>query len=86
MNTPQILQQLQGASPIPNLQPIRQMLGMVRSASNPQAMLQTLAQSNPQLRQVMDVVQRSGNDPQRAFYALCEQKGINPQQIIDALK
>ena len=83
--TPQILQQLNGSA-MPNLQPIKQMMQMVRGAQNPQAMLQTLAQSNPQLRQVMDVVQQSGNDPQRAFYALCEQKGINPNTILDALR
>ena len=71
---------------MPNLQPIKQMMSMVRSAGNPQAMLQSLAQNNPQVRQAMDVIQQAGGDPQRAFYALCEQKGINPQQILDALK
>ena len=71
---------------MPNLQPIKQMMQMVKGAQNPQAMLQSLAQSNPQLRQVMDVVQQAGNDPQRAFYTICQQKGINPQQILDALK
>ena len=85
MNIPAILQQLNG-SQMPNLQPIKQMMSMVRSAGNPQAMLQSLAQNNPQVRQAMDVIQQAGGDPQRAFYALCEQKGINPQQILDALK
>lgn len=49
-------------------------------------MLNMLAQNNPQLRQVMDVVQKSGGDPQKAFYALAKQMGINPQQILDLLK
>lgn len=82
MSTPQILQQLNGT----NLQPIKQMMQMVRSAGNPRAMLQTIAQNNPQMRQVMELVQKSGGDPQKAFYALAEQRGINPQQILDALK
>ena len=71
---------------MPNLAPIKQMMQMVRGSQNPQAMLQTLAQSNPQLRQVLDVVQQAGNDPQRAFYAMCEQKGIDPNTILNALK
>ena len=71
---------------MPNLQPIKQMLGMVRSASNPQAMMNMLMQNNPNLRQAMDLVQQSGGDPQKAFYALCEQKGVDPQRILDALK
>ena len=71
---------------MPNLQPIRNMLGMVRSASNPQAMLQMMAQNNPQLQQAMAVVQQSGGDPQKAFYSLCQQNGVDPQTILDALK
>ena len=71
---------------MPNLQPIKNILGMVRSASNPQAMLQTMMQGNPQFRQAMDIVQQYGGDPQKAFYSLCEQKGVDPQKILDALK
>ena len=85
MNMPPILQQLQGAK-MPNLQPIKNMLGMVRSANNPQAMMNMLAQSNPNLKQAMDLVQQSGGDPQKAFYSLCQQRGVDPNTILDALK
>lgn len=71
---------------MPNLQPIKNMLGMVRSASNPQAMMNMLAQSNPNLKQAMDLVQQSGGDPQKAFYSLCQQRGVDPNTILDALK
>lgn len=84
MNIPAILQQLNAANP--NLLPIKQMFQTVRAAQNPQAMLQLMAQQNPQLQQAMSLVQQSGGDPQRAFYALCQQRGIDPQQIINALK
>ena len=40
---PQILQQLNGANR--NLQPIKQMMQMVRNAGDPQAMLNTMAQN-----------------------------------------
>ena len=77
--------QLNGAM-MPNMQPIKQMMQMVRGAGNPQAMLESMASTNPQLRQVMDVIRQSGNDPQKAFYAMCEQKSVDPQQILNALK
>ena len=80
---PQILQQLGGIAINPQ---IKQMMQMIRSAGNPQAMLNQLAQTNPQVKQVMDVIKASGNDPKRAFYALAEQKGVNPQDILDQLK
>ena len=85
MSIPAILQQLNGSA-MPNLGPVKQMMQMVRTAGNPQAMLQSMAMGNPQLRQALDMIQRSGGDPQKAFYALCEQKGVDPQQILSALK
>ena len=81
---PQILQQLGGGVTIPPQ--IKQMFQMARSSGNPQAMLNQLMQTNPQMKQVMDIVKASGNDPRRAFYALAEQRGINPQDILDQLK
>lgn len=80
MNTPQILQQLGGRLSIPPQ--IRQMITMIKSAGNPQLMLNQLIQNNPQ---VMQIVQKYGS-ADKAFYALAEEKGINPQEIIDLLK
>lgn len=82
---PQILQQLGGASQIVPPQ-IKAMMQMVRNAGNPQAMLDQLANTNPQVRQVMDIVRASGNDPKKAFYTLAEQRGVNPEDILRQLK
>ena len=81
---PQILQQLGGGLSIPPQ--IRQMISMVKSAGNPQLMLNQLMQNNPQMQQVMQIVQKYGGDANKAFYALAEEKGINPQEILDLLK
>ena len=62
------------------------MMDMVRNANNPDAMLAILAQTNPQLKQIMDFIQQAGGSPEKAFYALCQQRGVNPQDIIDGLK
>ena len=84
MNTPAILQQLQRANP--GLQAIRQMAATVRGASNPQAMLDMMAQSNPQIRQAMELIKNSGGSPERAFYAACQQRGVDPKEVMDMLK
>lgn len=74
-------------SPIPNnLAQVKQMMNMVRSAGNPQMMLQSMAQNNPQLKQVMDIIQQSGGDPKAAFYKMAQEKGIDPDQILSMLK
>ena len=59
---------------------------MVRSAGNPQAMLGQLLQNNPQMRQAMNLVQQYGGDAQKAFYALAQQRGVNPDEILSMLQ
>ena len=83
--TPQILQQLNGSA-IPNLTPIREMMQMVKGAQNPAAMMQMLAQRNPQLQQALTFVQQAGRAPEQLYYTLCQQRGVNPQTILDELK
>lgn len=77
-----ILQKMQ----TPNLNQIRNMMNTVKSAGNPQAMLMNMAQNNPRIKQAMDVINQSGGDPQKAFYALAEQKGVNPEDILSQLR
>lgn len=84
MSYPAILQQL--ARTNPQMQSIKNLMGMVRNASDPQAMLNQLSQNNPQLKQAMDVIRQCGNDPQKAFYTLAQQKGIDPQAVLESLK
>ena len=69
-----------------NIGQIKQMMQMVRSAGNPQAMVQNMAQNNPQMKQAMDFIQQNGNDPKRAFYALAQQKGVDPDEILRTLQ
>ena len=67
-----------------NLAPIKNMIAMLNSAQNPQAALQMLAQKNPQMAQVINLV--GGRNPQEVFYEMCRQKGVNPDDILNQLK
>lgn len=73
-------------TPNSNLNQIKTMMNMVRSAGNPMAMLQNMAQTNPQLKQVMDIVNTSGGDPKAAFYKIAKEKGVNPEQVLSMLR
>ena len=84
MSVPGILMQLAKNNPM--TAKAKQMMDMVRTAQNPNAMLNQLMQRNPQIKQVMDVVNQYGGDPDKAFRAVAEQHGINPQDIMDMLK
>lgn len=61
------------------------MMNMVRSSGNPNAMLNQLSQSNPQLRQAMDFARQVG-DPKEAFYQMARQRGIDPEVILSQLR
>lgn len=84
MSYPAILQQLAGANP--QLQQIKNLMGMLRSANDPQQMLRQLMQTNPQLKQVMDIIQKHGGDPMAAFQAEAQARGMDPKQIMDMLR
>lgn len=56
---------------------------MVKSASNPMAMIQNMAAQNPQVQQA---IRMAGGDPKAAFYNLAQQQGINPDEIINMLR
>ena len=90
--TPQILQMLGQTTPHtaaaqPQLAQIKQMIGAMRNAGNPQAMLQQMMQQrNPQLAQAMDLVQRHGGDARAAFRELATQKGISPAEIEELMR
>lgn len=84
MALPGILQQIARSNPM--MSQIKSMMGMVNSAQNPQMMLNQLLNNNPHIKQAMDVINQCGGDPKTAFYKLAEQKGVNPQDILDMLK
>ena len=62
------------------------LIGMLKGSSNPMQMLQTMSQTNPQIKQVFDYVQQNGGDAKSAFYKLAEQNGVDPNNILNMLK
>lgn len=69
-----------------NLQPIKNMMNMLRGAGNPSMMLQQMTAQNPQMQQVMNYVNENGGNAKQAFYKLAQEKGVNPDEILNMLK
>ena len=68
------------------LGPIRQLMQTVQMAQNPALALQQMAGQNPQLQQALQLVQQSNGDAKAAFQKLCQEKGIDPNQILSMLR
>ena len=69
-----------------NIKTVRGMMDMVRMASNPQAALGQIAAQNPQMQQVMQVIQQNGGDPRAAFYKVAKERGIDPDSVLSQLR
>lgn len=65
---------------------IPQMINSLRNAQNPNGLINMMAQQNPQLQQVMNLVNQSGRSPKDLFLSMAQQKGIDPNQILNMLK
>lgn len=61
---------------------ILQTIQKIKGMGNPAMMMQQM----PQYKQVMDYVNANGGDPQAAFYAKAQEMGINPDEIIKAMR
>ena len=60
-------------------------MAMLKGSENPNDVLLKMSSNNPQIKQVMDLIAKSGNDPKKTFYDMCNQKGIDPNEIISML-
>ena len=69
-----------------SLLPIKKMMSLVKSAGNPQMMMQQMMSQNPQMKQALDYVNQNGGDAKEAFYKLANESGVNPDEIINMLK
>ena len=61
---------------------LSQILTQIKSMGNPQMMLQQM----PQYRQVMDYVNQNGGDAKSAFYNKAKEMGIDPDEIVKAMR
>lgn len=66
-----------------NMAQIKNMMKLVKSNGSPTQLLQSMSQNNPQLKQVMTMV--NGKNPKDVFYELAKQKGVNPEDVLKEL-
>ena len=80
--------QNQATSPLSqsNMGNIKQMINLIKGKNNPNQMLQMLAQQNPQVSQIMNMLNGSHMSPKQLFMQTAHQRGIDPNTIINQLK
>lgn len=63
---------------------VKQVMSMMSASSDPEKMLQMASANNPAMALVAKVV--GNRDPKTAFYELCKENGINPDDILSQLR
>ena len=58
----------------------------IQNANNPNALMNKLIQSNPRLKAAYNMVQQNGGNAKTLFYQLAQQKGIDPNSILNQFK
>ena len=59
---------------------------MVKNSQNPTAMIQQMMNNNPNMKQVMDVINQHGGNIEKAVRTVAEQNGLNPEDVINMFK
>ena len=60
----------------------KQAMAMLKGLGNKNAMTNALLSRNPQIQQFI----QSGGDPRAAFYAMAQEKGVDPESILEPLR
>ena len=59
---------------------------MLKNSHNPGQLFQQMAKSNPQVQSIMQMIQQTNQTPKQLFYQAAEQRGVDPNQILNMFK
>ena len=68
------------------IQQIKNLMSAVQMSTDPNAALANIINQNPNLRNLVMLAKSNGADLQQVFYALAQQKGVNPNDVINILR
>lgn len=55
-------------------------------AASPQYALNQMLMNSPQLQAAIELIKQGGQSPEATFYALAQQYGVNPEEVLNMLK
>lgn len=68
------------------IQQLKGVMNQIQMAQNPQLMLHQFLMSNPQLKNIFELIKNGGGDLQTTFMNLAKQRNIDPQMILNLLR
>lgn len=82
----QMMGNAMGNNPMIQNNPFMQMISMLKNGGNPQAMIQQMAKSNPQMKQIMDTVNgKSQQEMNEYIKNAAQQRGVDLSQLAQSI-
>lgn len=73
-----------GNNPMAAMMQAMQVVNQIKKSSNPQVALNQMAQTNPDIKQAMDMCK--GKNPKQIFEDTCRKNGMDPAQFTGMFK
>lgn len=66
----------------PAVNNLAQLMSVMKAANNPMEAVNTMAQNDPRMKQVQDVIAQNGGSVQQAVRAIAQQRGIDINALL----
>ena len=80
-----LYQQLNRQNSLPRNNNLKQLINSFKNSSNQQEFLNNLIKNNPNAQNIYSLMKASNKSPKELFYYLAQQKGIDPNSILNML-
>ena len=58
-------------------------INMLKAAKDPGTLFKTMSKTNPQVQQIMQMIQQTNQTPKDLFYSMAQQRGVDPNQVLN---
>lgn len=66
----------------PRLGQFMQLIAILKKSKDPMGMINSMASTNPQIRDALQAVNQNGGDAKKTFYTLTKRMGVDPSIIL----
>ena len=66
----------------PGMGRLGQIASAIKMAKDPVTAINQMAQTDPRMKQLSDILNQHGGNAQQAVYALAAQRGIDPDEVL----
>ena len=67
-------------------QMVNQASEIAKTMQSPNPMGALIGQADPRMGEVMDYINKNGGNPEKVFYMLAKEKGVDPNEVLSTVR